>query len=44
VYEVTLDAATTQALAAGSNQLQVIVVSNLVAMPVSDTVTFVTAQ
>jgi peptide/nickel transport system substrate-binding protein len=44
VYEVTLDSATTQALAAGSNQLQVIVVSNLVAMPVSDTVTFVTAQ
>jgi peptide/nickel transport system substrate-binding protein len=43
VYEVTLDTATTQALAAGSNQLQVIAVSNLVAMPTGDTVTFVTA-
>jgi peptide/nickel transport system substrate-binding protein len=44
VYEITLDADVTSELAAGSNQLQVIAVSNLVALPSSDVMTFVTSQ
>jgi peptide/nickel transport system substrate-binding protein len=44
LWELTLDANLTGGLATGSNLLEVVVVSKLVAMPVSDTVEFVTAQ
>ncbi len=43
VWEVVLEAAVTNALPAGSNLLEVVVVSNLVALPVSQQVPFVTA-
>jgi peptide/nickel transport system substrate-binding protein len=44
LWELTLSSELTTALGTGSNLLEVIVVSNLVALPVSDTITFVTAQ
>ncbi|NJN43908.1 MAG: hypothetical protein HC806_03695 [Anaerolineae bacterium] len=43
VYEVTLSADVTGALAAGSNTLQVVVVSKRVALPSSSSIQFVTA-
>jgi peptide/nickel transport system substrate-binding protein len=44
VYSVTLDAATTGALAVGSNRLEIAVVSRVVALPVFDSVEFVTTR
>jgi len=43
IWEINLEAAVTNALPAGSNLLEVVVVSNLVALPVSQSVQFVTA-
>ncbi len=44
IWEINMEAAVTSALPAGSNLLEVVVVSNLVALPVSQSVQFVTAQ
>ncbi len=42
LYSVTLDAATTGALTEGSNRLEIVVVSNLVALPTFESLEFVT--
>ena len=44
VYDVTLDAGVTGALAVGSNRLEIAVVSRVVALPVFDSVEFVTTR
>ena len=43
MFEVVLDAEITGALTAGSNRLEIVVVSKLVAVPSTDALTFVTA-
>ena len=43
LFQITLDADLTGGLEAGSNRLEVVVVSNLVAVPSTDALTFVTA-
>ena len=44
LWEIVLDADTTGALEAGSNQLEVVVVSKRVAVPATDSLSFVTAK
>jgi peptide/nickel transport system substrate-binding protein len=44
LWEIVLDADTTGALEAGSNQLEVVVVSKRVAVPSTDSLSFVTAK
>jgi peptide/nickel transport system substrate-binding protein len=44
LFEIVLTSEITGALATGSNTLEVVVVSNLVAVPVSDALTFVTVE
>jgi peptide/nickel transport system substrate-binding protein len=44
VYEVTLDAGVTGALAVGSNRLEIAVVSRVVALPAFDSLEFVTTR
>ena len=44
LFEIVLTSEITSALATGSNALEVVVVSNLVAVPVSDALTFVTVE
>lgn len=42
VYSVTLPAGVTGALTEGSNKLEIVVVSNLVALPTFESIEFVT--